>query len=100
MRKLFRLVHRARAGKPSGTASVDEVMSRLSALSKRTPEEVMDLASGNDPEGLLDLSVEIDCRDEDLLRPWTERTRASPMPLSEAQYDAFLRGEEIPREER
>jgi len=63
------------------------------------PEEIVRRASGDDPEGLVDLAVETDRSDDDLLRPWSEMKRASPLPLSEHQYDAFLRGEDVPNEE-
>jgi hypothetical protein len=76
-------------------ATLDDVMRRIKVLSRMSPEAIVALASEEPPSALLDLPVEK--RDSDhLLQTWESVTPASSLPLTERQYSAFLRGEEIP----
>jgi hypothetical protein len=70
-------------------------MRRIRALSLMDPEEVTNLAKKEPRSELLNLKVQK--RDAgELLRPWSSIKRASPAPLTDEQYDAFLRGDPIP----
>jgi hypothetical protein len=70
-------------------------MRRIRTLSLMDPEDVMNLARREPRSDLLDLKVKKPEAGE-LLRPWPSIKRASPLPLTDEQYEAFLRGEPIP----
>jgi hypothetical protein len=66
-------------------------------LSQLDPTEVVELASNEETSGFFDLPISpVDANK--LLRPWSEVARASPHPLSDRQYAAFIRGQAVPEE--
>jgi hypothetical protein len=70
-------------------------MRRITILSQMDPTDVVTLASNEETSGFFDLPIP-PSDPSGLLRPWNEVGRASAKPLSDLQYAAFLRGENVP----
>ena len=77
---------------PADAVPIRSVIVKIKHLASLEPTE---LAVKLDTEEGANLDqVEIDPMElQSLLRPWKSIRRASPDPLTDGQYDAFLRGE-------
>jgi hypothetical protein len=86
---------------PDAKAAVGlrEIMRRITLLSQMDPTDVVELASNEETSGFFDLPIP-PADPNEFLRPWNEVGRASAKPLSDQQYAAFLRGENVPDDGR
>lgn len=77
---------------PADAVPIQSVIAKIKYLASLEPTE---LAAKLDTEDGVSLAQpEIEPEElQSLLRPWNATRRASPDPLTDRQYDAFLRGE-------
>ena len=77
---------------PANAVPIQSVIAKIKYLASLEPTELA--AKMNTEEGACLAQVEIEPAElQSLLRPWNAIRRASSDPLTDGQYDAFLRGE-------
>ena len=82
-------------GSSERSPAIQDLVDRVVALANLSATDVSDLMDTEKGTELARLDVvELEGADpESYLRPWDSIERASPAPLTDPQYDRFLRGE-------
>jgi hypothetical protein len=76
----------------SERVALEEVLERIQQIAVMTPTELAVLMGSAEGSKIVDYPIErLDSRK--LLRSWDSVGRASPGPLTEGQYETFLRGQ-------
>jgi hypothetical protein len=77
---------------PADAVPIRRVIAKIKHLASLEPTELADKLDTEEGANLAQVEIE-PAELQSLLRPWNSIRRASPDPLTDGQYDAFLRGE-------
>ena len=77
---------------PADAVPIRRVIAKIKHLASLEPTELADKLDTEEGANLAQVEIE-PAELQSLLRPWNAIRRASSDPLTDGQYDAFLRGE-------
>ena len=83
---------RSRGDTPADAVPLQSVIEKIKYLAALEPTELATTMDTDEGASLAQVETE-PVELKSLLRPWNAIRRASPEPLTDEQYDAFLKGE-------